>query len=86
MNAVGTTPGSPSARNRLTVEIVDEDGHLIVPFSAATCHPLGGDHTKVRVTWKEAADLAPLCGRPVRLRFHLSQGKLYAFRISASEN
>jgi len=35
------------------------------------------------VKWNGAEDLSPVAGRPVRLRFHLKRGKLYAFWVSA---
>ena len=47
--------------------------------------PVTGDSTLSRVVWKEAADLSRLAGRPVRFRFHLTNGKLYSFWVSPSE-
>jgi len=34
------------------------------------------------VTWGDGADLAPLRGKPVRFRFHLTNGSLYSFWVS----
>jgi hypothetical protein len=42
-----------------------------------------GDLIKQAVTWTGAEDLSTVAGRPVRLRFHLTRGSLYAFWVSA---
>jgi len=44
--------------------------------------PVKGDSTRQRVAWKGADDLSRLAGRPVRFRFHLTDGELYAFWVS----
>jgi hypothetical protein len=71
-----------AAQGELRVEVLDEQGNVIEPFSRATCAPIALDRTLIPVTWQGAADLAALAGRPVRFRFHLRQGCLYAFWVS----
>ena len=44
--------------------------------------PLRADKTLAAVTWKGAADLASLAGQPVRFRFQLRSGALFAFWVS----
>jgi hypothetical protein len=66
----------------LTVEVLDADGHPIEPFTAERCIPISTDSTLERVAWRDAPDLAALGGRPVRFRFHLKAGSLYAFWVS----
>ena len=44
------------------------------------------DSTKAAVKWKGAADLSALAGQPVRVRFHLKSGALYAFWITPDAN
>jgi hypothetical protein len=34
--------------------------------------------------WSGAADLAKVSGEPVRFRFHLTRGRLYAFWVTSS--
>ena len=34
------------------------------------------------VSWRGSEDLSPLVGKAVRLRFHLTDGRLYAFWVS----
>jgi hypothetical protein len=63
----------------LRVELVDSDGGAIAPFTAAACLPIATDSTAAPVRWRGAADLRALAGRPVRLRFRLTAGSLYAF-------
>jgi hypothetical protein len=67
----------------LRVEVLDNAGRTIAPFTAATCAPVHGDSTCARVDWPGAQDLAALANRPVRFKFHLTNGALYAFWVSA---
>ena len=66
----------------LRAEFLDEHGRVLAPYSLAECTPMRSDSTRHEIRWQGAPDLAPLAGRPVRLRFHLSQGSLYAFWVS----
>lgn len=72
-------------KGRLTVEILDESGKIIAPFNRADCRTISGDTTKREVRWDSAPDLSAVAGKPVRLRFHLANGALYAFWISKDE-
>ena len=69
-------------KGELRAEVLDEAGRVIAPFSADNCVPVTGDSTRQRVTWKGADDLAALSGKPVRVRFHLTRGQLYAFWVT----
>jgi hypothetical protein len=66
----------------LRVEVLDRDGKVIAPFSRANCMPISADRTRMQVQWKGAADLAKAAGTPVKFRFHLRGGRLYAFWVS----
>lgn len=70
-----------AARGELFVEAIDEAGRV-----AATSKPVIGDSTKQRVEWKNVASLSELSGKPVRLRFHLTNGRLYSFWITPEAN
>ena len=72
-----------AASGELRVEMLDEAGRTIAPFSEAACVPVRGDSTAARVTWSTAPDLAVLANRPVRFKFHMTNGSLYAFWVSA---
>ncbi len=66
----------------LRVAVLDQAGRVIEPYTERTCRRLSCDKTLAKVTWKGATDLTPLRGKPVRFRFHLKRGRLYAFWVS----
>ncbi len=72
----------------LAVEILGEDGQPIAPFTRANCKPLAADKTCQPVHWasksdsSDLSDLSDLSDRPIRFRFRLTKGKLYAFWVS----
>jgi hypothetical protein len=66
----------------LRVEVLDRERQVIAPFRRENCVPLRADGTLQAVAWQGVSDLAPLAGRPVRFRFHLHRGSLYAFWVS----
>jgi hypothetical protein len=66
----------------LHVELLDNDGRVIEPFSRENCNPVRTDSTIQPVTWKRGEDLSRLRGKPVKLRFHLANGQLYSFWVS----
>lgn len=70
-------------RGTLAVEVLAADGTPLPGFAAAACMPVSGDSTRHRVAWKER-ELARLAGQPVRFRFLLDSGELFAFWVSAS--
>jgi hypothetical protein len=65
----------------LFAEVLDEAGKPILGFSRADCQPLQADRTDHPMTWKERTSLAALNDRPVRLRFHLENVRLYSYRV-----
>ena len=66
----------------LRVEIQDRNGRVIEPFGLSNCVPVAADSTAAQITWGNGGDLSRLRGEPVRFRFHLKSGKLYAFWVS----
>ena len=73
-------------KGELRVEVLDENGAVIQPFSRVNCVPVSADKTIKAATWKGADDLSSLSGKPVKFRFHLRNGKLYSFWISPDES
>ena len=67
----------------LRAEVLDEAGRPLAPFTLEACAPLAADGTRLRVRWAGDPGLAALAGRPVRFRFRLAGGALYAFWVSA---
>jgi hypothetical protein len=66
----------------LRAEVLDKEGNVFAPFSRDQCEPVRTDTTLGEVKWKGAADLSGLAGKPVRFRFYLKRGALYAFWVS----
>ncbi|MDR0336034.1 MAG: hypothetical protein LBI18_02990, partial [Planctomycetaceae bacterium] len=66
----------------LTVEILDENSQTIPAFGKDRCVTIKGNFVKQPLKWNGSADLTSLIGKPVRFRFFLSKGHLYAFWVS----
>ena len=70
-------------RGELRVDVLDRNGTVIAPFTAAACAPVSGDGTRLAVNW-QGASLGDLAGRDVRLRFTVTRGRIFAFWVSAT--
>ena len=70
----------------LRVEVLDRDGNVVAPFTRENCVPVSADSTLTRVVWNPRADLSKLAEQPVRFRFSLNSGSLYAFWVSRDES
>ena len=70
----------------LRVEVLGADGKVIEPLTRQNCVAVTADKTLQRVTWKGVKDLSTVAGTPVRFRFHLRNGRLYAFWVSPEKN
>jgi hypothetical protein len=66
----------------LRVEILDQAGDVLPRFTSENCVPVTANKTLQAVRWKAVEDLSSLAKQPVRFRFHLNNGKLYAFWVS----
>ena len=73
-------------KGELKAEVLDKDGKVIEPFTFKNCEPVSSDKTLVQVKWQHTEDLADLAGKPVRFRFHLRNGSLYAFWVSPDKS
>jgi hypothetical protein len=72
-----------ASRGELKVEVLDRDGHVIEPFTVMNCEPMKRSSTRAEIRWKGATGLSTVAKKqPVRLRFSLTRGELYAFWIS----
>ncbi|MBM4067700.1 MAG: hypothetical protein FJ271_01960 [Planctomycetes bacterium] len=63
----------------LVVEAIDDKGKSIPGFSSTDCKPITTDGIRHVVTWKGKTNCHLLQARPIRLRFHLTNAKLYSF-------
>ena len=70
----------------LRVELLDESGEPVSPFTLANSIPVSADETLVPIAWKDTADLSRLVGQTVRFRFVLKNGELYSFWVSPNKS
>ena len=66
----------------LKIEILDEHGDLLQPFTADNCDVVNIDSTKKQITWSEADNLSAIQGTKVRFKFYTTNTKLYSFWVS----
>jgi hypothetical protein len=66
----------------LRVEVLDAAGQVVAPFSAGNCAAVQDNRTLAEVRWTGVGDLSAVAGTPVRFRFRLRNGRLYAFWAS----
>jgi hypothetical protein len=72
-----------SAAGSVRVEIQDGDGKALKGHTLRDCDEIYGDYLERTVTWKGAADVSALAGKPLRLRFTLSDADLYSLQFTA---
>ncbi|MGA2116339.1 MAG: glycosyl hydrolase family 32 [Bryobacteraceae bacterium] len=71
---------------QLTVELLGDDGRVMSPFTSANCRPVRGGGACQRVSWHGADDLSGLRRRPARLRFQLTNARLFSFWITSDSS
>ena len=76
-----TWPGSGVA-----VEILDEHGYVIPGYERINCDRIRESGCRQRVSRKGKWDLAPLEGKPVKLKFYLRFAKIYSFQFGHHPN
>ena len=72
---------SSSAAGGIFVEIQDAAGVPIPGFTMADCVELNTDDLARTVAWKSGADISDLAGKPVRLRFQMTDADLFALEF-----
>ena len=65
---------------QVQAELLDERGAPLPGFDRASCVPVREDSVDARLRWRGAGSLRVLEGRPARLRLHLVNARLYAYR------
>ena len=75
-----------AAKGELAVEVLDENEEVIPGFEAAACRLVTVDTIEKQsqgwVRWDQRADLTPVRGKTIRLRFILKDADLFSFRIA----
>lgn len=72
---------SSSAAGGVQVEIQDESGKPLPGFELAACQRAIGDAIEYPVRWTGDPDLGALAGKPVRLRFVMTECDIFALRF-----
>ena len=72
---------STSAAGQMRVELQDADGKALPGFTLDDCTPIWGDHVSFTVKWKGGDDVGAHAGKPVRVRFEMSDADLFALRF-----
>ena len=70
-----------SAVGGVRVEIQDESGTPEKGFALADCREIIGDSIQRVVTWNGGSDVSRLAGKPLRLRFVISDADLFSLRF-----
>lgn len=65
----------------VVVEILDHAGKPLPDFSLDRADRITGDSVRALSTWKANPDIGKLNGRPLKLRFHLRNARLYSFVV-----
>jgi len=66
---------------RLRVAALDEQGQPVAGFTDNECQLIEQDGVQLPVRWGDHVNLKALKGRPIRLRFHLENARLFSYRI-----
>lgn len=72
---------STSAVGSVRVELQDESGTPIPGFALADCPAIYGDAIEEVVKWNSGSDVSALAGKPIRLRFVMTDADLYSIRF-----
>ena len=70
-----------SAAGEIRVEIQDSAGQPIPGYTLDECVPMIGDEISRTVVWSHGSETGSLVGKPVRLRFAMSDADLYSLRF-----
>ncbi|MCY2962087.1 MAG: hypothetical protein NT069_00280 [Planctomycetota bacterium] len=72
---------STSAVGSVRLDLQDESGTPIPGFALADCPAIYGDAIEEVVKWKAGPDVSALAGKPIRLRFVMTDADLYSIRF-----
>ena len=75
------SPETALATIQKGVELQDAEGKALPGFALADCEPIWGDHIARIVKWKGGDDVSAHAGKPVRLRFEMSDADLFSIRL-----
>lgn len=70
-----------ASKGRTRVELQDPGGQPFPGLALEDCEPITGDFIEHIARWENGADLRPLAGQPVRLRFVMKNADLFSMRF-----
>jgi hypothetical protein len=73
---------STSAAGQMRVELQDASGKALDGCALDDCEPIWGDRIGRVVKWKSGSDVSSHAGKPVRLRFAMSDADLFAIKFN----
>jgi hypothetical protein len=76
---------STAAAGSLQVELQNPRGAPVAGFSLKDCSPIVGDEIERAVAWKGSPSLDALAGKPVRIRFVMTECDLYSIRFQTRQ-
>ena len=71
-----------SSDGAIQVEVLSEAGETIAGYERSSCPILSADSLCRQIRWKEEKSLKDLQGQRIRLKFYLSNARLYSFQIN----
>ena len=71
-----------SGGGSVIVELLDKNDKPIPGFSKDDATPVNGNLVRMPVRWGNRVDVSTLAGKPMRIRFHMCDCKLYAFHFT----
>ena len=63
----------------LSASVIEQDGYHAPEYAMVRCARLDGDAIAHQLTWLERADMNPLKGKEIRLKFYLRQTDLFSY-------
>jgi len=73
-------------KGEMRVEILNAAGDVVPRFASQECVPVSANKTLQSIRWSGVEDLSSLANQPVRFRFHLKNGQLYAFWVATDSS
>ena len=70
---------STSGAGGISCEIIGEDGNPVTGFSMDDAVTVYADDIEIPMEWKNGNDLSALAGKPIALRFNMSDADIYSF-------
>ncbi len=71
-----------ASNGRILAEVLNEKGEVEDGYSKSQCNPVNINGTRISIEWTNGKSLQKLSGKPVRIRFYLTNSSIYSFWVS----